>query len=67
VFCSFYVSGKSLKSGQAAKKRTNLQLFKLTRYKFLDAHILPRNYTEELGSIGKVSLKIKKKNMVHKV
>jgi hypothetical protein len=53
---------KATKSGQAAKKLTNLQKFKLTRYKFLDAHIMPRSYSEEMG---KVSWKTKSKNIWH--
>ncbi|KAJ8255321.1 hypothetical protein GJAV_G00203540 [Gymnothorax javanicus] len=43
---------ESSESGQGAKKLTNLQKFKLTRYKFLDAHIMPRGYSEEMEEVA---------------
>ena len=45
---------KTLKSGQATKKLTNLQKYKMKRYQFLDAHIMPRSYTE-----GRIKIKTK--------
>ena len=42
----------STKSGQAAKKLTTLQQWKLQRFQFLDTHILPRTSTSEMGKVS---------------
>ena len=38
--------------GSGAKKLTNLQLWKLNRFRFLDAHISRRMHGQELGMVS---------------
>ena len=43
----------STKSGQATRKLTTLQQWKLQRFQFLDAYILPRSTcTSEMGKVS---------------
>jgi len=40
------------KSGSGAKKLTSLQRWKLARFSFLEGHITPRSYAQELGRVS---------------
>ena len=42
---------KQGKSGQGAKKLTQLQNWKIQRYAFLDAYLKPRKLGEEMGKV----------------
>ncbi len=39
------------RSGSGAKKLTNVQLWKLNRFRFLDAHITRRMHGQEMGMV----------------